>query len=122
LAAGAQAQLLARVFAEQFEVQAGQADRSPQDKTVVAAGATPAVSEAFKQRMKHRNAVEGTQSGWVRGHGLRQARYRGLPKAKLQNYFIGAACNVKRWIRLEAWKLRQTVRLLSIQAGTVPSH
>jgi len=29
---------------------------------------------------------------------LREARYRGLAKAKMQNYFIGAACNVKRWI------------------------
>ena len=77
---------------------------------------------AFKERMKHRNAIEGTQSELVRGHGLRQARYRGLAKVGLQNYFIGAACNVKRWIRLEAWKLHQAARLLSVQAGTVPSH
>jgi hypothetical protein len=58
--------------------------------------------QAFKQRMKHRNAIEGTQSELVRGHGLRHARYRGLSKVKLQNYFIGAACNVKRWLRREA--------------------
>jgi hypothetical protein len=64
-------------------------------------------THAFKQRMKHRNAIEGTQSELVRGHGLRRARYRGLSKAKLQNYFIGAACNVKRWLRREACKLRQ---------------
>ena len=64
-------------------------------------------TEAFQQRMKHRNAIEGTQSELVRGHGLRRARYRGLAKVKLQNYFIGAACNVKRWLRREAWKLRQ---------------
>jgi transposase len=62
---------------------------------------------AFKARMKHRNAIEGTQSELVRAHGLRRARYCGLAKVKLQNYFIGAACNVKRWIRREAWKLRQ---------------
>ena len=66
-------------------------------------------TEPFKARMKHRNAIEGTQSELVRGHGLRHARYRGLPKVKLQNYFIGAACNVKRWIRLEGWKLRQAI-------------
>jgi Transposase DDE domain len=53
-------------------------------------------------------------SGWeagelVRAHGLRQARYRGLPKVKLQHYFIAAACNLKRWIRREAWTLRQAV-------------
>ncbi len=64
-------------------------------------------THGFKQRMKHRNAIEGTQSELVRAHGLRHARYRGLARVKLQNYFIGAACNVKRWIRCEAWKLRQ---------------
>jgi hypothetical protein len=79
-------------------------------------------TSAFKQRMKHRNAIEGTQSELVRAHGLRRARYRGLAKAKLQNYFIGAACNVKRWIRREAWKLRQAAAVLSVQAGTVPSY
>ncbi len=66
-------------------------------------------TDAFKGRMKHRNGIEGTQSELVRAHGLRQARYRGLAKVKLQNYFIGAACNVKRWIRREAWKIRQVV-------------
>jgi len=35
----------------------------------------------------------------VRAHGLRRARYRGLAKVKLQNYFIAAACNEKRWIQ-----------------------
>ncbi|HNQ87575.1 MAG TPA: transposase [Verrucomicrobiota bacterium] len=64
-------------------------------------------TEAFRQRMKQRNAIEGTQSEPVRGHRLRRARSRGLAKAKLQNYFIGAACNVKRWLRHEAWTLRQ---------------
>lgn len=64
-------------------------------------------TEAFQQRMKHRNAIEGTQSELVRGHGLRRARSRGLGKARLQNYFIGAACNIKRWIRREIWNLRQ---------------
>jgi len=64
-------------------------------------------SDAFKARMKHRNAIEGTQSELVRAHGLRRARYRGLAKTKLQNYFIGAACNVKRWLRRVAWQLQQ---------------
>jgi transposase len=63
-------------------------------------------TEPFKERMKHRNAIEGTQSELVRAHGLRRARYRGLPKAKLQNYFSGAACNVKRWLRRAAWQLQ----------------
>ena len=63
---------------------------------------------AFKKRMRHRNAIEGTQSELVRAHGLRQARYRGLLKAKLQNYFIGAACNIKRWLRRIIWELEQS--------------
>jgi hypothetical protein len=66
-------------------------------------------TEAFKKRMKHRNGIEGTQSELVRGHGMRWARYRGLAKTKLQNYFIGAACNVKRWLRREAWKIQQAM-------------
>lgn len=63
-------------------------------------------TEPFKQRMKHRNAIEGTQSERVRAHGLRWARYRGLPKTKLQNDFVGAACNIKRWLRRTAWELQ----------------
>jgi hypothetical protein len=74
-------------------------------------------TEAFQQRMKHRNGIEGTQSELVRGHGLRRARYRGLAKVKLQNYFIGAACNVKRWIRREAWKLAQAVSVRTAAAA-----
>ena len=79
-------------------------------------------THAFKQRMKHRNAIEGTQSELVRAHGLRRARYRGLAKVKLQNYFIGAACNVKRWLRREAWKLQQAASALRLQAMRVPSN
>lgn len=66
-------------------------------------------TKGFKERMKQRNGIEGTQSELVRGHGMRHARYRGLAKVRLQNYFIGAACNVKRWLRREAWKLAQAV-------------
>jgi transposase len=75
--------------------------------TVLQARRQEQQTDAFKQRMKHRNGIEGTQSELVRGHGLRRARYRGLAKVKLQNYFIGAACNVKRWIRREVWQLQQ---------------
>lgn len=75
--------------------------------TVLQARRQEQQTDAFKQRMKHRNGIEGTQSELVRGHGLRRARYRGLAKVKLQNYFIGAACNVKRWLRREAWQLQQ---------------
>jgi transposase len=72
-------------------------------------------TEAFAQEMKHRNGIEGTQSELVRAHGIRQARYRGLAKARLQNYFAAAACNVKRWINRKAWELSQA------QLGTAPA-
>lgn len=70
---------------------------------------------AFKQRMKHRQAIEGTQSELVRAHGLRRARYRGLAKAQLQSYFTGAACNIKRWLRREVWKLKQAAALGGVE-------
>lgn len=81
--------------------------------TVLQARRQEQQTDAFKQRMKHRNAIEGTQSELVRSHGLRRARFRGLAKVKLQNYLIGAACNVKRWIRREAWTIKQAVSLNS---------
>lgn len=62
-------------------------------------------TQEFKHKTRRRNAIEGTQSELVRGHGLRRARYRGLAKMKLQGYLTGAACNVKRWIRQAARKL-----------------
>jgi DDE family transposase/transposase-like protein DUF772 len=64
-------------------------------------------TEAFKVKAQRRNAIEGTQSELVRAYGLRRARYLGLPKAGLQSYFAGAACNVKRWIRRTLWQLAQ---------------
>ena len=72
-------------------------------------------TEAFAQQMKHRNGIEGTQSELVRAHGIRQARYRGMAKARLQNYFAAAACNVKRWINRQVWELSRAA------AGTVPA-
>ena len=79
-------------------------------------------TDAFKERMKHRNAIEGTQSELLRGHGMRRARYRGLVKVKLQNYFIGAACNVKRWIRREAWNLAQAVSSDAAEVASAPTN
>ncbi|MGB7548114.1 MAG: transposase [Terracidiphilus sp.] len=61
----------------------------------------------FQADMRHRNAIEGTISELTRSHGMRHCRYRGLAKARLQNWFIGAACNLKRWCRRQAWELQQ---------------
>ena len=58
-------------------------------------------TKAFQARLHPRNAIEGTISELVR-LGLRRTRYRGLAKTRLANYFLGAACNVRRWQRLEA--------------------
>lgn len=60
-------------------------------------------TEAFKKEMHRRNGIEGTQSELVRGYGLRQARYRGFAKVRLQSYLIGAACNIRRLYRRIAW-------------------
>jgi transposase len=76
-------------------------------------------TKPFQQRMRHRNAIEGTQSELVRAHGLRHARYRGLPKARPQNYFIAAACNIKRWLRRAAWELQNT---LTVALSPAPAH
>jgi transposase len=64
-------------------------------------------TEAFKAKAQRRNGIEGTQSELVRAHGLRKARYLGLPKAGLQNLLAATACNAKRWIRRTAWQLAQ---------------
>lgn len=75
-------------------------------------------TEPFKRKMRHRNAIEGTQSELVRAHGLRHARYRGLAKTKLQNYFVGAACNIKRWLRRLAWQLQQASATGNLKTGS----
>lgn len=64
-------------------------------------------SASFRERMKIRNGIEGTQSELVRAHGLRRARYRGKGKVDLAHQFIGAACNIKRWLRLLAREIQE---------------
>ena len=65
-------------------------------------------TEAFQERMRQRNGIEGTihELTW---YGLRRTRYRGLAKTRLANYFIGAACNINRWIRLTIWQAEQAL-------------
>jgi len=64
----------------------------------------------FQEAMKNRNGIEGTQSELVRAHGARRARYRGLGKVRLQFYLIGAACNVKRWLRRVSWEIKKAMQ------------
>jgi hypothetical protein len=63
-------------------------------------------TETFELEMHRRNGIEGTQSELVRAFGLRRARYRGKAKVRLQNYFIGTACNIRRWFRRLTWEIQ----------------
>ena len=64
-------------------------------------------TEAYKARMRMRNAVEGTHSELVRRYGLRTCRYRGRPKTALQSQFAATACNLRRWARRLCWEERR---------------
>ncbi len=59
----------------------------------------------FSKSMHPRNGIEGTHSELVRGHGIRQTKYRGLSRVGLSHYFMGAACNVKRLLNLLAFQM-----------------
>jgi transposase len=59
----------------------------------------------FCRSMYPRNGIEGTHSELVRGHGLRQTKYRGLNRVSLSHYLMGAACNVKRYLRRLAFQI-----------------
>lgn len=63
---------------------------------------------AFQEQCRQRIPIEGTLSELKRGHGLGRARYRGRARVELQNFFIGAACNAKRWINRVVWELKQS--------------
>lgn len=78
-----------------------------QDHTWLQARRPEQASASFRERMKIRNGIEGTQSELVRAHGLRRARYRGKGKVDLAHQFIGAACNIKRWLRLLAREIQE---------------
>ena len=73
----------------------------------------------FKQDMRHRNGIEGTISELARGYGLRRCRYRGQARTRLQNLFIGAACNIKRWFRRVTWEARNAAENALSAAASV---
>ena len=79
----------------------------------------------FSKRMHPRNGIEATHSELVRGHGMRRTKYRGLSRVGLSHYFMGAACNVKRYLNLLAFQMRdrKSTRLNSshIQKSRMPS-
>jgi len=55
--------------------------------------------ESYKRKMRLRRPVEGTISELVRAHGMRQARYRGRERIRLQAIFSALAVNVKRYAK-----------------------
>jgi transposase len=63
----------------------------------------------FSKSMHPRNGIEGTHSELVRGHAMRRTKYRGLNRVGLSHYFMGAACNVKRYLSLLAFQMRTPV-------------
>src|SRR5262245_14264246 len=71
-------------------------------------GGTEMRKPEFSKSLHPRNGIEGTHSELVRGHGLRQTKYRGLSRVRLSHYFMGAACNVKRYLNLLAFQMRTT--------------
>jgi transposase len=62
-------------------------------------------AENFSQSMHPRNGIEGTHSELVRGHGLRRTKYRGVNRVALSHYLMGAACNVKRYLKRLAFQI-----------------
>ena len=60
------------------------------------------MSKEFQIKMRRRAAIEGTISELVRAHGLRRSRYRCSAKVQLQNFLIGTACNIRRWLNNSA--------------------
>ncbi len=77
------------------------------------------LTEAFQLEMHRRNGIEGTESELVRGYGLRHARYRGKAKVRLQNYLIGAACNIRRLFRRLAWLRVHATNVMNTTPTTV---
>ncbi|MFF0401819.1 IS1182 family transposase [Streptomyces sp. NPDC005248] len=50
----------------------------------------------WKARYAVRSGVEGTINEFAHGHGMRQCRYRGQPKAHLQHVLTAIAVNIER--------------------------
>jgi transposase len=68
-------------------------------RTITVGAHHESLQQRRRDQQSERNAIEGTLSELVRGYGLRRARYKGFAKVDLQNQFIAAACNIKRWFR-----------------------
>jgi transposase len=85
----------------------GRCTQSPQGRSLtlhpyraaLLARRAEAQTEAFRAKLHLRAGIEGTISELTRAHGLRKARYRGLLKQGVQDYFTAVAANLKRLAR-----------------------
>jgi hypothetical protein len=68
---------------------------------------------AYRKDLNHRNGVEGTISGLVRGQNIRRCRYRGYSKSRLQIKMSGAAANVMRLHTMRQRELVTTIQLVA---------
>ena len=75
-------------------------------RSALAARRAEAQTPAFRDKLHVRAGIEATISELVRAYRLRYARYRGLPKLRLQAYFTTIALNLKRlgrwWMQAQA--------------------
>jgi transposase len=74
-------------------------------------------TEAFKEAYAIRAGIESTISQAVRVCDLRQARYFGLPKTKLQHVITATAINVRRivsWLTLPSLRPTQVSRFAAL--------
>lgn len=80
----------------------------------------------YLERLYLRKGVEATISELTRGHGLREARYRGKGKLRLQGYLTAVATNLKRltrWLTRRAHDMNMTVEgLLADIATSAPTR
>jgi len=68
-------------------------------------------TDEFKERMRQRAAIEGTNSELKRMYGFGRSRYRGMLKTDFANQCAAAACNTARWLRLSLWRADQGAEL-----------
>ena len=87
-------------------------------RALIEARRAEAKTEAFRKKLNLRAGVEGTISELVRGHSMRQARYRGKKKLRLQCLYTAVAVNLKRLVRWWAEAERESGMALALTANT----
>ncbi|MFD9219010.1 transposase [Streptomyces sp. NPDC060064] len=79
-------------------------------------------TEQWQHRYAIRAGIEATLSQYVRVHGLRRSRYRGLVKTHVQHVLTAPACNIARvadWLDAEPRTRRRATRFRTLCSATV---